>query len=82
MSLYRGQDAVLTLATPVWSNHDPTSVGKELLVVNGEVIGCVLRNLLNQAECDHFIQQAEELGMVDVSHSTKYCSSSYQLLVP
>jgi len=78
MSLYKGQDTVVPLPPPAWKDghdHDQpaaTTITKEPLVIDGAEIGFVLRNVLTQAECDHFISVAEDVGLLDVSNHSKY----------
>ena len=48
-------------------------ITKEPIIINGNEVGCILRNVLTSEECSYFISVASEDGhLVDLSHDAKY----------
>lgn len=73
MTLYNGQTERFHLPPPPeWDIRPHGAITKETLDVEGLEIGVVLRNVLSQSECEHFIAAGEQMGLVDVSGSAKY----------
>ena len=73
MSLYRGQEERFELPAPAaWEDFDPDAITKQPIVIQGREVGVVLRNVLSQAECQHFIEAGELLGLLDVNVDAKY----------
>ena len=75
MTLYRGQSKTLDFEPPpTWSSTDTEEsleISKEIINLQGEEVGCILRNVLTSEECQHFINLASDHA-VEVSHATKY----------
>ena len=57
MSLYDGQAKRVALLPPAWDSAETPT--KEPILIDGVEIGAVLRNVLSQAECEHFIAAGE-----------------------
>jgi hypothetical protein len=73
MSLYRGQEQRFNLPPPAaWEDAEPDSITAQPIVIQGCEVGVVLRNVLSQAECQHFIEAGERLGLLDVNVDVKY----------
>ena len=73
MSLYRGQEQRLDLPAPsAWDDVKLNAITKQPIVIQGCEVGVVLRNVLSQAECQHFIEAGERLGLLDVKVDAKY----------
>jgi len=64
MTLFGGQTQFLKFELPKsWSSAKATAasqeITKESVKINGKVVGCILRNVLSESECDHFIKSTE-----------------------
>ena len=60
-----------------WENDSITDtnveITKEPIIMDGNEVGCILRNVLTPEECSHFISVASEEGnLQDLSHDAKY----------
>lgn len=73
MTLYRGQSRPLDLQPPPgWeSNNEPPCISKEVINLNGEEVGLILKNVLTSSECEHYINLASET-VLEVTHAQKY----------
>ena len=73
MTLYRGQSRPLDLQLPPgWeSNNEPPCISKEVINLNGEEVGLILKNVLTSSECEHYINLASET-VREGTHAQKY----------
>ena len=59
-------------APSAWDDVKLNAITKQPIVIQGCEVGVVLRNVLSQAECQHFIEAGERLGLLDVKVDAKY----------
>ena len=75
MTLYKGQSKPLNLEPPPgWqstNDNESPCITKEIINLNGEEVGLILKNVLTSKECEHFINLASD-HVIEVTHAKKY----------